>query len=320
MTMSKRAKKRGPKVDKSEELSPWRQLVVDVGADASEAVQGVLMEEGALGIELEDDETRAVPGQALAPTGRATVVATFSREPGLEARCGAALARVVPHFESAEGMEISWLDLWPEDWNAAFKEQWKPLPLSPRVWVVPSWESEGFELPDEAAAALHLDPGVAFGTGTHETTRLCAAALDEALAEGPIANLLDVGTGSGILSILALKLGAERANATEIDPAALAAAIDNARRNDVGDRFFATGGMPDDWGAAHDAVVANILAEPLLALAPAIAAAMKPGARLWLSGLLVEQEQTIRERYEGCGLTFTGRAVENEWLRLDLRK
>lgn len=300
--------------------SPWRRLVVDVGMDASEAVQGVLLEAGALGIEVEDDETRAVPGRAMAPTGRATIIATFSREPGVEARAMAALSQVAPHFESARNLEVSWSDLEVEDWNAAFKAQWKPLQFTPRTWVVPSWEESSFTAP-EGAVSLLLDPGIAFGTGTHQTTRLCGEALDEHLAQGgQVEALLDVGTGSGILCVLALKLGAKRARGTDIDPAAVNAALENAERNGVADRFEASDALPDAWGPVHDAVVANILAEPLIQLAPRIAGALKPGGKLWLSGLLVEQESAITKAYTALGLRVVGKATLEGWLRLDLER
>ncbi len=300
--------------------SAWRRLIVDVGQDASEAVQGVLVEAGAVGIEVEDDETRAVPGRAMAPTGRATIIATFSREPGIESRAAAALAQVVPHFESAKDMELAWSDLELEDWNAAFKAQWKPLPFTTRTWVVPSWEESDFTLPSGAVSLL-LDPGIAFGTGTHQTTRLCGQALDDHLAQGGrVDSLLDVGTGSGILSVLALKLGAKAARATDIDPAAVKAALENAERNGVSSSFECSAELPDSWGAVHDAVVANILAEPLLQLAGNIARALAPGGKLWLSGLLVEQEGAITKAYEAEGLRVVGKATDEGWLRLDLVK
>ncbi|MFZ9888529.1 MAG: 50S ribosomal protein L11 methyltransferase [Myxococcota bacterium] len=300
--------------------SPWRRLVVDVGVDASEAVQGVLLDAGAIGIEVEDDETRAMPGRALAPTGRATVIATFSREPGIEARAAAALAQVVPHLHSARDMDIAWSDLEAEDWNAAFKAQWKPLRFTTRTFVVPSWEEENFTAPDDAVSLL-LDPGIAFGTGTHQTTRLCGQALDDHLAEGhPIESLLDVGTGSGILCVLALKLGAKVARGTDIDPAAVRAALENAARNEVAGRFSCGDELPDHWGESHDAVVANILAEPLLGLAHRIVGALRRGGQLWLSGLLVEQREAIVSAYEALGMRCTGSAVDEGWLRLDFKK
>lgn len=303
----------------SEEEAPWRRLIVDVSFEAADAVQAIALDQGALGIELEDDETRAVPGRALAPTGRATIIATFPKAPGLEARVVRALARVMEHFESASTMEVSWTDLYAEDWNAVFMAQWKPVQLTERTWVVPSWERESFHAP-EGALVMWLDPGVAFGTGTHETTQLCSRGLEALCRDRPPAQLLDVGTGSGILSVLALKLGVGQAHGTEIDPSAVKAALANARDNGVGDRFTATLDAPDHWGAVHDAVVANVLAEPLLMLAPAIAGAVKPGGVVMLSGLLVSQRESIAARYADVGVVVTGEATENDWLRLDLRR
>jgi ribosomal protein L11 methyltransferase len=304
----------------SEPSAPWRQLIVDVAPDASEAVQGVALEQGALGIEIEDDETRAVPGRALAPTGRVTVIATFPAAPGLEARVVGALGPVVEHFPDA-APEIAWADLHHEDWNAAFKESWTSLQLSERSWVVPSWERESFTLPDDEAVALYLDPGAAFGTGTHETTRLCAQAIDDACrGDAPPKLLLDVGTGSGVLALLALELGVERARGTDIDPSAVRAARENAADNGLADRVELSAAAPDAWGDVHDVVVANVLAEPLLQLAPAIARAVKPGGVVWLSGLLVSQRETIAARYREVGLEVTGEGTDGEWLRLDLKR
>ena len=299
----------------AEEQAPWRRILVDVKSEVAEAVSAVLLEEGALGLELDDDETRAMPGRALAPTGRTTVLGTFSREPGLEARVAGALTNIAQYLEAAADMEIEWADLWPEDWNAAFKAEWKPLSLTERIQIIPTW------MRDEPVPAgklpIYLDPGLAFGTGTHETTRLCSEALDELLRARPIEQLLDVGTGTGILSIVALKLGAKEARGTEIDPVALKAARENADDNDVGDRFVDSMELPDHWGARHDVVVANILAEPLLQLAPRIAGAVKKGGRLMLSGLLEDQAEAIRKAYEKEGLRFVGKASKNGWVRLD---
>lgn len=297
----------------------WRRVVVDVGQDASEAVQAALLEEGALGLEIEDDETRAMPGVALAPTGRVTVIGTFSQEPGLEARVVAALTPLANFFDGAKDMEVAWSDLFPEDWNEAFKREWKPLLLTEHIVVVPTWERETYA-PPEGAIPLYLDPGLAFGTGTHETTQLCAEALDALLGERPIHHLLDVGTGTGILSLVALKLGAKRARGTEIDPVALFAARANADENGVGVRFETSLELPDAWGPVHDVVVANILAEPLLTLAPRIAAALAPTGRLFLSGLLSDQAKTVRRAYEREGLSFVRQVQKNGWVRLDLEK
>lgn len=275
----------------------------------------MLLEENALGIEIDDDETRAMPGRAMAPTGRTTIIGTFAREPGVEARVVSALTPLADFLSGAQDMEISWSDLWPEDWNAAFKAEWKPLTLCSRIEIVPTW------MPDHAIGAdkqaIYIDPGMAFGTGTHETTQLCAQALDRHLQHQPIENLLDVGTGTGILSITALKLGAQKATGTEIDPVALHAARENADANAVGAAFIDSLELPDHWGPQFDVVVANILAEPLLSLAENIVGALRPGGRLILSGLLEAQGDTLRRVYEGLGVQHVAAKTLNGWLCLE---
>ena len=164
-----------------------------------------------------------------------------------------------------------------------------------RLWVVPSHH----DIPAEASVALRLDPGLAFGTGTHPTTRLCLEAIDR-LAQ-PASRVLDYGCGSGVLAIAALKLGAASALAIDIDPQALQATNENAARNDVADQIQTS--MPHDLGDARfDLVLANILAGPLQQLAPSLSNAAEPGATLVLSGILATQVEAVEAAYRD---TFT---------------
>jgi ribosomal protein L11 methyltransferase len=303
------------------EQSPWRQLVVDAEAWAAEPIEGALLEQGALGTERVDDTTRAMPGRPAMPTGRVTVIAPFSREPGLEARVTAAVGRVISFLEDSLGdaqLEVAWSDLWPEDYQAAFKASWKPIQLTERVFIIPTWD-EDFTLP-EGAIGLRLDPGLAFGTGSHPTTRLCALRVEQRVAEGPVHKLLDVGTGTGILSLIAMKLGVPHAVGTDIDPAALGAARDNAEHNGITSGFELHGGLPDRDGPVYDLVIANILASPLLGLAGPIARSMAPGAQLMLSGVLEEQADSVERAYLDEGLKAVGRVVDEGWVRLDLKR
>ncbi len=307
------------------EQSPWRTLMLDCAMSMADTFASVLLELGALGLETEDDETRAVPGKEARLTGRATLIATFSRVAGLEAKVGARLSQVVTHVARARDTELTWADLWPEDWNAIFMAHWKPFRLGRRVWIVPSWERDRFFVervgPGRAPLVLHLDPGMAFGTGQHETTQLCTEAVERHLDDrGPIRRLLDVGTGTGILALVALRLGAERAKGTDIDPVAVKAAIDNARDNGVGDRFTANDDIPDHDGATYDVVVANILAGTLIELVRPITGAVAPGGELWLSGVLAEQERAVVDAYVGAGLLHRGTARKNDWVRIDLER
>jgi ribosomal protein L11 methyltransferase len=300
------------------EESPWRRVSIDCLATVADAVSGTLLDEGALGLETEDDETRAVPGRALAPTGRALITATFSREKGLEPRIMKRIVALASYLPEATDVDVTWTDLWPEDWNAIFRQQWAPFRCGTRVWVCPSWERETFKAErvgeGPTPIVLYLDAGMAFGTGTHETTQLCI----EALEENPVQELLDVGTGTGILSIAAIRLGTKHAKGTDIDPVAVATARENAKSNGVDDRFEASQDMPDVDGARYDGVVANILAGTLIELCPHICAAVAPSGKLWLSGVLVEQERAVREAFEKQGFRHTGTSTRNGWVRIDL--
>jgi ribosomal protein L11 methyltransferase len=325
MTTTKMTTKKPQQRAQQQEQSPWRRLTLDCAMGMADTFSGVLLEQGALGLETEDDETRAVPGKEARLTGRATLVATFSRVPGLEARVGARLQQIIRHVAKAKDTDASWSDLWPEDWNAIFMSHWKPFRLGRRVWIVPSWERDRFFVervgPGRQPLVLHLDPGMAFGTGQHETTQLCTEAVERYLDEhGALRSLLDVGTGTGILALTALRLGATRAKGTDIDPVAVKAALDNARDNGVGDRFAANDDAPDHDGAVYDVVVANILAGTLIELVQPIVGAVAPGGELWLSGVLAEQERAVLDAYLAAGLVHRSTTQKNDWVRIDLQK
>jgi ribosomal protein L11 methyltransferase len=168
------------------------------------------------------------------------------------------------------------------------QSQFKPIRISSRLWIVPSWE----QVPDANAINIRLDPGAAFGTGSHATTRLCLAWLEANLRGGE--TVLDYGCGSGILAIAALRLGAARATGVDIDPQAVLAARANAMQNRVSADFHAPG---DEPRPASDVVLANILAGPLIALAPLLAAATRPAGRIVLSGVLEAQAEEVIAAY-----------------------
>ncbi|QDW66407.1 50S ribosomal protein L11 methyltransferase [Luteimonas granuli] len=203
-----------------------------------------------------------------------------------------------------------------QDWERAWMDQYVPLRFGQRTWVVP-WNQE---LPDEAgsdAAVVRLDPGLAFGSGTHPTTALCLRWLDGLAAEGVLtgAHVLDFGCGSGILALAALKLGAAHATGIDNDPQALLATADNAARNDVDDRLSVH--APDDAPkGSWPVVVANILASALDELADTIAARVAPGGRLALSGILDGQQAPLLARY-GAWFDDLQVTVDGDWVRID---
>lgn len=193
-----------------------------------------------------------------------------------------------------------------QDWVRLTQNQFDPIRVSPRLWVVPSWHA----MPDPAAICLRLDPGLAFGTGSHPTTRLCLRWLDDHLHPGESA--LDYGCGSGILAIAAKLLGAGDVCGVDVDPQAVSASRDNAVRNQVRATFT----MPDDLSErSFDLVIANILANPLRVLAPLICARCRPGGRIVLSGILGNQAQSVRDAYSPW-VDFGPELAEESWICL----
>jgi ribosomal protein L11 methyltransferase len=204
-----------------------------------------------------------------------------------------------------------------QDWERAWLDQFQPMRFGARTWIVP-WNHE---LPAEAdvadAAVVRLDPGLAFGSGTHPTTALCLRWLDGLADEGVLdgARVLDFGCGSGILALAALKLGAAAAVGVDNDPQALQASADNAQRNAVDARLAVY--LPEDEPVAtYPVVVANILASALDALAEVLAARVAPGGRIALSGILRGQEDELLQRYAAWfdGLQV---ATEEDWVRIE---
>jgi len=207
-----------------------------------------------------------------------------------------------------------------QDWERAWMDQYAPLRFGTRTWIVP-WNHP---LPADAdtpdAAVVRLDPGLAFGSGTHPTTSLCLQWLDALAGRDELQGreVLDFGCGSGILALAALKLGASRAVGVDNDPQALLATHDNAQRNGVGDALpvFLP---PDEPVATYPVVVANILASALDALAGTLAARVEPGGRVALSGILDGQQEALLQRYRGWFDDLQVQ-VEGDWVRIDGRR
>ena len=203
-----------------------------------------------------------------------------------------------------------------QDWERAWMDQYTPLRFGTRTWIVP-WNHDlpdGAEAPE--AAVVRLDPGLAFGSGTHPTTALCLQWLDALATEGALrdARVLDFGCGSGILGLAALKLGAAQAVGVDNDPQALLATHDNAQRNGVADRLAVH--LPDNEPVAtYPVVVANILASALVALADTLAARVAPGGRIALSGILAGQEDEVLARYADAFEHLRADRLE-DWMRV----
>ena len=265
-------------------------LRFDVEADAADAWADLLVDAGAQSIDVADphegtvDETplydelgSAAP--ALWPVSRITALFGGERD----------LARALERLVAA-GRRLPPHEAYPvadRDWVRATQTQFGPIRIAERMWIVPTW----CDPVDTTAINLALDPGVAFGTGSHPTTRLCLRWLVHELCGGE--SVLDYGCGSGILAIAASRLGASRVVGTDIDPQALAASESNAARNRVAATFVSPDRLASLESSPFDVVVANILANPLQILAPALAARVKPGGRILLSGVLDAQAAAL---------------------------
>src|SRR5688572_32073102 len=295
---------------------PFLELSLRVRAEDEHRAENALMDLGALSVTLLDADAatpneRAVlePGVGEIPLWpEITLLALFPEDtmPDL-------VLHALESFDDALPIpQADFRTVADQDWERAWMDQYVPLQFGRRTWIVP-WN---METPAEAqdAVIVRLDPGLAFGSGTHPTTALCLRWLDSLVLRGK--TVLDFGCGSGILALAALKLGAARAVGVDNDPQALAASADNAERNGVGDRLAVF--LPQDEPATttYPIVVANILASALDALADTLAARVTPRGRIALSGILAGQEAELLERY---GEWFDALAVarEGDWVRID---
>lgn len=183
-----------------------------------------------------------------------------------------------------------------EDWQNAWKQYYHAMDIGQRLAIVPGWEEY-----DTDRTVITMDPGMAFGTGTHETTSLCLETLDELVQGGE--RMLDIGTGSGILAIAALKLGAKEAEGVDIDPMCVRTAGENAQRNGVAERLTVlVGDLSDKASGVYDIITANIVAAAILSLAPAVPALMAPGAKFIASGIIDERRDEVLDGLKAAGL------------------
>lgn len=269
----------------------WIALSVTVAAALAEDLADALLEQGAVAVEMFGPPGTAGEPEAVAE-GEGPVQAEWLRVGALlpesaDPQATLAAAAAACHLEAAQEFQVRKVE--EADWVRITQAQFQPVRVSRRIWVVPSWHAA----PDAGAVNIEIDPGLAFGTGTHPTTRLCLDWLDEHLRGGE--HVLDYGCGSGILAIAAMKLGAGSATGVDIDPQAVRVSRENAERNDVAASFHNSDSAPR---LEADVVLANILANPLRVLAPALAAAVRPGGRVVLSGILAGQADEIVAIYQ----------------------
>ena len=278
-------------------------LTLDVPEPEAERVEALLWDAGATGLEIRDREAPPMPGVRGPSPGEAIVVAWFEeREPA-----EAALADVREWVPDARGAFGEAPDT---DWSMAWRSQIRSTRVG-RLWVGPPWET-----PPEGTVSLVIEPKMAFGTGDHPTTALCLAAVDAFCAAHPGGSVLDVGTGTGVLALMARKLGAARVVGVDNDPMSVTLARENAALNGIAGVEL-SGATLDAIEGRFDLVVANILANTLVELAPTLVAHTR--GRLVLAGVLIHQEDEVREAFERAGATSDGGNRSGDWIRLDLR-
>ncbi|HTO19079.1 MAG TPA: 50S ribosomal protein L11 methyltransferase [Pseudomonas sp.] len=286
---------------------PWLQVRLAITPEQAAFYEDALLDVGAVSVTFMDAEDQPIfePDLGTTPLWTHThLLALFEGDADAE--------QVLAHLRLLTGDELPEHQverIEDQDWERSWMDNFQPMRFGRRLWIVPSWHAA----PEPDAVNLLLDPGLAFGTGTHPTTALCLQWLDAQPLQG--CSVLDFGCGSGILAIAALLLGAERAVGTDIDPQALEASRDNANRNGIDPAQFPVY-LPQDLPAEQaDVVVANILAGPLVQLAPQITALVKPGGRLALSGVLAEQADEVRAAYADA-FVLDPTAEQDGWVRI----
>jgi ribosomal protein L11 methyltransferase len=281
-------------------------LRFEIAAAEADAAAGLLHLGGAAGVEVRGEGELPPPGLAPVASGRVELLGYFAAEELAEA------ARVAMEQRFATRADLT--PVAAEAWEESWKQHFHPVRLGELV-VAPPWdrsEAEG------GRTRLELEPGMAFGTGSHATTALCLRALQRWLTGHPGSSVLDVGTGSGILALAAAKLGAGRIVATDNDPIALRVAGENSARNDLAGRIdFDARGL-EALEEKFDLVLANILCNTLVELAGPLSARLARGGRLVLSGILVEQASVVAAAYAPV-LVEVARESEGEWMALELQ-
>ena len=288
----------------------WQELHCTARKDQIDALEEWFFAAGALSVTLEDqaDQPLLEPGPGETPLWDAVQVTAlfagdYDLQPVLAAFPGELVTEVPEKIVPVADRE----------WTRVWEDQFQPMRMGERLWICPSWTPP----PEPDAVNLLLDPGLAFGTGTHPTTAMCLRALDAAPLE--TTRIVDYGCGSGILGIAAALLGAHQVLGIDNDPQAITASQDNAVRNGVSESQFSAS-LPDavvleNWQGSAEWVVANILAGPLIELVPTLTALMAPQGRLLLAGLLEEQAESIIAAY-APSVTLAIADQQEEWVLL----
>lgn len=303
----------------------WLELSVKADHEAVEAVSEILARAASGGVSVEMPYHLVAEGLAAEiDTGQPATVRAYL--PAIDAaaaeRAIAEVTRDLGHLQAFGLRPIGDLEVTPvheEDWAAAWKQHFPVMRVGKHLVIRPTWRRHRAQPGD---VVLALDPGMAFGTGLHPTTRLCLAGIerwaDEGIIEGRTA--IDVGCGSGILAIAAAKLGATSVLGVDTDVVAVEATIANAKRNGLARRIPARRASLPTEGGPWDLVLANLIASLLVMLADELAAALKPGGRMLASGIFIDREPDVRAAFEASRLVIRERTGEGDWVALDVER
>jgi len=290
---------------------PWLQLIINTPRKYADSLEDAVLAAGAVSVTLQDNADEPILEPALGETPLWTQT-RLSALFDAEIDTARAMATVQSRFGNPLP-DSRWEQLEDKDWEREWMLNYHPIRCGDNLWICPSWQ----EPPEPEAVNLMLDPGLAFGTGTHPTTFLCLQWIEQQTMNDK--QLIDYGCGSGILGIASLLLGAKQVVGVDIDPQALLATAENARRNHLPADSMPVF-LPDDHPPEPaDIMLANILAGPLAELAPKLNALTKPGGRLCLSGILATQADAVMAAYTEW-FTFDPIAQQEEWVRLSAIK
>jgi ribosomal protein L11 methyltransferase len=300
----------------------WLELSVAADVEAVEAVSEILgrVAPGGTSVEPAFELVDEGLGARVDPT-RPSIVRAYvpARDRAAAERAAAEAGEALGHLQ-AFGLrpigELATRIVHEADWAEAWKAHFPVLRVGRRLVIKPTWRRHR-AAPDDIVLAL--DPGMAFGTGLHPTTRLCLAALDDLADRGALdaARVLDIGCGSGILAIAAAKLGGATVLGVDTDPIAVEATVANAERNGLGAQISARYGSLPSGEAPFDVILANLIASLLVTLAPLLRDELRPGATLLASGIFVDRETDVRDAFVTVGLAVTRRLIEGEWIALE---
>jgi len=301
----------------------WLELACDIPADLADIFAEYLSELSGTGVCIENMEVDAFSQSEIVFSPIKTVKAYFSEDGDIDAALREIelfldrLAAQNPGFSPPKPIVST---VCSEDWSTSWKVNFKPLRVGRRLMIVPTWE-EAPQNPDDIV--LRLDPGMAFGTGGHETTRLCLELLEAIMDDMPTLpapSVLDLGTGSGILAMAAVRLGAGRVCAVDIDPQAIEVARENLAINALTGQVECSTTPLEKLNGTFDVILANILAEELVRLAPQLIERLAAGGVLVLSGILAEKEELVRNGFSFKELEYRETRRDGEWVALLYKK